>query len=437
MSPTCVTESGNVHVEGGAPMFVVKSFNISPDHVHSDDSFTLSGYIGTEAGRYSGTIGCRLRSDMSADVVAESTDEIAVNISPTLDRYYTFRFGAMPEGEYRAVAFDKTSSEDLVELGTVSVRDISIDITNVNVTADPMAHRDFKIDSDITVSEPLWDYVTVRCVDATDGYVEYYDHFKYVSLHSLSADVPTAVTFEFRGRDFDVEGGDYYIEFIVGDIWSDCENLPSVYRYGPLAIAEFVCDPLLIGMPSFTESVPAYTLQAGLDYTVRIPVRKIGEGSASIYAKICSAIDDAEIYSTYLNTSSASGTEEVLETRWYRYDAGFRGDAYLVVESFDYDYSYAPLSPLEYNRVPVVITDESGINDVVGGSSSVRYNPGSRSIVVLGAKEGEEVTLFDAAGRELIRTVASADTFDISLAGIPAGVYIVMAGGKVYKINCR
>ncbi len=119
----------------------------------------------------------------------------------------------MPEGEYRVVAFDKTSSEDLVELGTVSVRDISIDITNVNVTADPMAHRDFKIDFDITVSEPLWDYVTVRCVDATDGSVEYYDHFKYVSLHSLSADVPTAVTFEFRGRDFDVEGGDYYIEF--------------------------------------------------------------------------------------------------------------------------------------------------------------------------------------------------------------------------------
>lgn len=74
---------------------------------------------------------------------------------------------------------------------------------------------------------------------------------------------------------------------------------------------------------------------------------------------------------------------------------------------------------------------------MVGGSSSVRYNPGSRSIVVIGAKEGEEVTLFDAAGRELIRTVASADTFDISLAGIPAGVYIVMAGGKAYKINCR
>lgn len=103
----------------------------------------------------------------------------------------------------------------------------------------------------------------------------------------------------------------------------------------------------------------------------------------------------------------------------------------------DKNYSYAPLSPLEYNRVPVVITDESGINDVVGGSSSVRYNPGSRSIVVIGTKEGEEVTLFDAAGRELIRTVASADTFDISLAGIPAGVSIVMAGGKAYKINCR
>lgn len=78
--------------------------------------------------------------------------------------------------------------------------------------------------------------------------------------------------------------------------------------------------------------------------------------------------------------------------RWHLYDAGFRGDAYLELEAFDYDYSYAQLSPLEYNRVPVVITDESGINDVVGGSSSVRYNPGSRSIVVIGAKEGEEVT---------------------------------------------
>lgn len=52
-----------------------------------------------------------------------------------------------------------------------------------------------------------------------------------------------------------------------------------------------------------------------------------------------------------------------------------------------------------------------------------------------GMAVGERITLYDAAGRKLMQTVASASTTTLPLDGLQRGTYIVRAGSNIIKFQ--
>lgn len=426
-------ETGEIAVEGSTPTFTVDSFHVSPSPIHSDDPFTVTGYLTALDGRYDGTIRCRLQSQEET-IVAESSDRLNVTLKPDSRRYFSFSFEPVAEGQYDVVLFDDASGAELTVIGQVTVQNFKLDISNVEITGVTMAHRDFVVEFDVSLNERTYDYLLLRFVDASTGQMSFCCNYGYCSLSSLTPGVSSRQSLEISDYYFDIEPGTYNLEFITGPMFGDLHTYPSHLNYGPVEISDYICDPVLTDLPYFDGTSPVNTIVTGNSYTLRVPVRKLTGDYSSVHANICRADNGETIYSAYLSSTSPRGTEELLENPVYFYDTGYLGKAYLNLDGYNYTHDYAPLWPERFNHVPLLITDRSGLDSVFAKGLRVVYDPTTSGIRITGAEPSGIVSVSSMTGTIIISDEVSTSDFDIDVSDAPNGVYIVAINGKSFKI---
>ena len=80
----------------------------------------------------------------------------------------------------------------------------------------------------------------------------------------------------------------------------------------------------------------------------------------------------------------------------------------------------------EYCSVGIIGYDAQTLN--------IYPNPATNNITISGISKKDNITITDLSGRTIIRTVANDETETIDVSGLPAGIYVVVAGKAVGKL---
>ena len=118
---------------------------------------------------------------------------------------------------------------------------------------------------------------------------------------------------------------------------------------------------------------------------------------------------------------------------------GARVDKTVATITFDGDkalLTFGDNSTATHDLGSIVLdfTSTSGISDISVGTLSVTVGS---SITVSGIPEGTSLSLYNIRGEELRSLQAPGSECEMSLDGLPSGVYLLRAGGEIVKFVKR
>ena len=81
------------------------------------------------------------------------------------------------------------------------------------------------------------------------------------------------------------------------------------------------------------------------------------------------------------------------------------------------------------------IAEPTGISDVTDDSEgpSIKMLPASSSLKILGCSDGSRISVYDGVGRLVHQSTISSSEHEVSLYGLPSGIYILKVGKNSIK----
>ena len=86
-------------------------------------------------------------------------------------------------------------------------------------------------------------------------------------------------------------------------------------------------------------------------------------------------------------------------------------------------------------KITFEIAEPTGISDITDDSEepSFKILPASSSLQIMGCAEGSKISVYDGSGRIVSQSIVTSSNHEVSLMGLPSGIYILRVGNKSIK----
>ena len=86
-------------------------------------------------------------------------------------------------------------------------------------------------------------------------------------------------------------------------------------------------------------------------------------------------------------------------------------------------------------KITFEIAEPTGISDITddSGEASFKVLPASSSLQIMGCAEGSKIFVYDSGGKIVRQSIVTSSDHEVSLIGLPLGIYILRLGNNSIK----